>query len=75
MKLEKHNEGVFRYSCGDYLIHKKLEQVWTGRSSSNKVVWTGYRPERITKGQTKRIIEASTLKELKTKIESTEGIK
>jgi hypothetical protein len=70
MKLQKYNEGVFRYSYGEYLIHKKLEQVWTGYSSSNKVVWTAYRPERITKGQTKSIITGSTLKELQTKIQT-----
>lgn len=69
MKLQKYNKGVFLYSCGEYLINKKLEQVWTLYSSSNKVVWTAYRPERIAKAQTKKIIEASTLKELKMKIE------
>jgi hypothetical protein len=75
MKLKKHNEGVFRYSYGEYLIHKKLEQVWTGYSSSNKIVWTAYRPERITKGQTKSIIIGSTLKELRTKIANKEEAK
>ena len=69
MKLQKYNKGVFLYSCGEYLINKKLEQVWTSYSSSKKVVWTAYRPERTSKGQTKSIITGSTLKELKTKIE------
>jgi hypothetical protein len=72
MKLVKLEQSMHDYSYGEFKIRKHKEEVWGRYKSSNQIVWIAFRPKSYTKKQNRKLLSASTLKELQLKIQTNQ---